>query len=158
MKKVFFTGIGVLCSIFLVGCSATPEEVYMDSLEGQISRLESLGDWLSTLGDQMLDENFNQAFTTLTLVQDDIDALELPTYVWTNAFLKTADQELTNALDQTALLTELLQPVLQKAAENDAWSASQEDLSALQSAEEITTKIEIHMDAAGEALDAYETE
>ena len=151
--------IGIVCSvILLVGCSATPEELYMETLEGQISRLESLGDGLNTLGDQMLDESFNQAFTTLTLVQDDIDALVLPTYAWTNALLKTADQELTNAIDQTALLTELLQPVLQKAAENDGYTASQEDLAALTAAEEITTKIEIHMDAAGEALDAYSAE
>jgi hypothetical protein len=73
--------IGIVCSVvLLVGCSATPEDLYMEALEGQISRLESLGDGLNTLGDQMLDESFNQAYTTLTLVQDDIDALVLPTY------------------------------------------------------------------------------
>jgi hypothetical protein len=55
-------------------------------------------------------------------------------------------------------LTELLQPVLQKAAENDGYTASQEDLAALTAAEEITTKIEMHMDAAAEALDAYSAE
>lgn len=142
----------------LVGCSASPEEVYMDALEAQVTHLEALGDDLTMLGDQMLDENFNQAFSTLGLIQDDIDVLQLPTYVGTNASLITADQELNNTVEQTQTLTEVLQPVLQKAAENDGWTASEEDLAALTFAEEVTTKIEMHMDAASSALDAYVAE
>jgi hypothetical protein len=130
----------------------------MDALEGQMSHLESLGDDLTLLGDQMADENFNQAVSTLALIQDDIDALNLPTYLGTDPSLTTTDDQLQNAVDQTELLLAILEPVLQKAAENDAYIATQEDLAALASAEEITTKIDMYMSAASEALDTYSAE
>gem|GEM_PF-4591821 len=46
----------------------------------QTAHLETLGNAIMSLGDQMIDEDFNQAFTTLTLIQDTVDTSNLPIY------------------------------------------------------------------------------
>lgn len=65
MNKFILSIVGLCGVVVLTGCGATPEETYINELEMEVASLESLGELLSTLGDQLLDENFNQAYTTL---------------------------------------------------------------------------------------------
>ena len=112
----------------------SPEETYLEALQVQTSNLETLGSAISTLGDQMVDEDFSNAMTTLTLIQDTVDSSNLPVYQGTNEQVKTSSQELHLVLDLTHEFVTTLRPVLSKVAENPEYVPTPAEADSLETA------------------------
>ncbi len=156
MKK-FITGLFfVLSSVLLVGCGSSPEQTYVDALEPALEEIDVMASVLNTFGDNLLDENFNEATTTLLELQDAVDAIQLPSYAWVNDSLITVDDSLRTVVDQTNAMIATIEPVIVKFAENDTMEASAEDTVALEKSEALTKTISEAIDTAWAAMDAYE--
>lgn len=139
----------------LVGCGSSSEDAFLESIDGQAERLEAMGENLNTFGDQMFDENYNSALTSLWLVQDDVDALQLKPYEWSDSKLTTMSNERTLMLKKTNEMLALLRPILEKLIENADYTWTDEEIVALEKAEALTLEIDGHLTTIGNLVDEY---
>lgn len=153
MKKLFVSLVVLVSVVLLTWCGKTPEQSYIEELEVQTAHLETLGNAIMSLGDQMIDEDFNQAFTTLTLIQDTVDTSNLPIYAWADDNLKTSSEELHTVIDLTREFVSVLRPVLSKVAENSDYVPTSAEVDALENAWIIVENINTHMQIASDAFD-----
>lgn len=154
MKKVLLSCVAVLAVVVLVWCGKSPEQVYLEDLEVQTPNLETLGNAIMDLGDQMMDESFNQAYTTLTLIQDAVDASNLPVYEGSDTNVKTSSEELHQVIDLTREFVSVLRPVLAKVAENPEYIPTPAEADQLEKAGDLAESIDRHMQQAGAAFAA----
>lgn len=158
MKKLLVALVWVLFSFVLVGCSSSPEDVFLESINSQTDRLEDMGENLNTFGDQMFDENYSSALTSLWLVQDDVDALQLKPYAWTETNITTMSNERIAMLAKTNEMLALLRPILEKLVENSEYTGTDEEIISLERAEALTLEIDGHLTTISNLVDEYASE
>ncbi len=155
MKKLLLAFLCLLFSFVLIWCRSSSEDNFLESIEGQADRLEAMWENLNTFGDQMFDENYNSALTSLWLVQDDVDALQLKPYEWSDSKLTTMSNERTMMLRKTNEMLSLLRPILEKLIENSDYMWTDEEIVALEKAEALTLEIDGHLTTISNLVDEY---
>lgn len=155
MKKLAVAVFCLFVSLLLVGCGSTPEESFVESVTLQADRLEAMGENLNTFGDQMFDGTYSSALTSLWLVQDDVDALQLRPYVWSDSTILTLSNERTAMLDKTNEMLALLRPILEKLVENPDYTGTEDEIIALERAEALTSEIDGHLTTISNLVDTY---
>ncbi len=158
MKKLVVALVWVLFSFVLVGCGSSPEDAFIESINSQADRLEAMGENLNTFGDQMFDGTYSSALTSLWLVQDDVDALQLKPYAWSESNITTMSNERTTMLRKTNEMLALLRPILEKLVENPDYTGTDEEIVALEKAEALTLEIDGHLTTISNLLDQYGVE
>ena len=155
MKKLVVALVWVLFSFVLVGCGSSPEDAFIESINSQADRLEAMGENLNTFGDQMFDGTYSSALTSLWLVQDDVDALQLKPYAWSESNITNMSNERTTMLRKTNDMLALLRPILEKLVENPDYTGTDEEIVALEKAEALTLEIDGHLTTIGNLVDEY---
>lgn len=155
MKKLVVALMCLLFAFVLVGCGSSSEESFLASIESQGDRLEAMGENLNTFGDHMFDGNYSSALTSLWLVQDDVDALQLTPYNWNDTTVATISQERTTMLTKTNEMLSLLRPILEKLMENPEYTGTEEEIASLEKAEALTLEIDGHLTKISTLVDEY---
>lgn len=158
MKKLVVALTCFLFSFLLVGCWGTSEEAYLASIEHQSDRLETMGENLNTFGDQMFDGDYDAAFVSLWIVQDDVDALFIKPYVWTDTKVETISQERTSMLEKTNEMLALLRPILEKLKANPEYTGTDQEIVSLERAEALTLEIDEHLNTIASLVEENESD
>jgi ABC-type transporter Mla subunit MlaD len=113
---------------------------------------------METFGNQLSDETFNQAVTSL----EEIDTLvgtiseSFTPYAGNDADLIKNSDALQDTLDSIAELSDAIRPFLEKTAENIDYVASSEDLVQLKTVESLLASIDASITDVESSMNAYD--
>lgn len=161
MKKALLLCVTLMLSLFVLsGCSASEEQRYVEQMQAKSSSLEQLATTMQSLWNELADESFNQAVGSLEQVDwllTDLSTWFIP-YAGENQSLQKNSNAFESTLKNLATMLATMKPVLEKAAENPNYTASADDLAALQSVESLIAIIDTAMTDFNTSIDAYNQE
>lgn len=124
-------------------------------MESTAPEMESIGTLMQDMWDNLEKENFSQVLVNLWSLKEKVTSIDIPTYAWEDALLKTSSTEFTISMQEIEQLVDVLIPLAEKTTKNPNAAMTEEDEAIVTKTETLLSSIDEHFTKATQAWDSY---